>query len=753
MGVRDIKAGKAWVELGLHNTAFVRGLVAAENRLRAFGRRMSAIGNRLLMASAALSAPLVAGVMAASHLEEITNKFDVVFAGNTEAMKRWADTFGEEVGRSTRQVREFLAGTQSLFLAVGFAASEAEDLSKQITTLAIDLASFNDKADADVMDDLRAAMTGVSVRMKKYGVIVNEAAVKQELLNQGLDPTVATNQQKVMARLNIVLAGTTAAHGDAIRTAESFANQLKRLKSEGENAAAALGGALLPVLSPLLADLSKLADTFGKWIAENQELVVTAAKGIAVMAATGLALKLLGTGFTVAAGALAIFNKALVFTLAQPHVAAFVSTAVVVGLLANEIRKATTYTAQLSEVMTEAREAGDKQRAADLQHLDRLGQLAAKEQLNNKEMAEARDLIAELERHYGDLGISVDETTGKIVGFADGLKLAKGRMHELLEVELERELHQLELNMLELEKEAEGFWAQVGDVMWGGGFGQHVGSMDKNQFREWALYANRAKDIHDRLLRSKAGEKGVLTGAGQESELGEDIDEKIRPEAVERLEEAMIQRLRDLRIQAEQDEYKRTVASIKERYRLERDKAEELQADKAAYAAIDRAEGQALANAQHAHWLEIEADARRATEEQARVRARATEEQGRIRADVEERIKLRQIDANKDMTEAEKQRARLKLQYQQEYSAAVAAGMGMEGLGRIKRLYELKEGMLGGADLAETRIVGSFSAHAAKYFGRSGGEPQLKSIDDNTADANEILNRIESNTARGLVWG
>ena len=95
-------------------------------------------------------------------------------------------------------------------------------MSKQITALATDLASFNNLADDDVLRDLHAALTGSGEVMKKYGVIVSEAAVKQELLNQGLDPKNATEQQKVMARLAIIMRGTTAAQGDAARSAGSF---------------------------------------------------------------------------------------------------------------------------------------------------------------------------------------------------------------------------------------------------------------------------------------------------------------------------------------------------------------------------------------------------------------------------------------------------------------------------------------------------------------------------------------------------
>ena len=47
-----------------------------------------------------------------------------------------------------------------------------------------------------MLRDLHAALTGSGEVMKKYGVLVNEAAAKQEVLNQGLDPKVATDQQK-----------------------------------------------------------------------------------------------------------------------------------------------------------------------------------------------------------------------------------------------------------------------------------------------------------------------------------------------------------------------------------------------------------------------------------------------------------------------------------------------------------------------------------------------------------------------------
>jgi len=139
----------------------------------------------------------IPAIKKASDYQEVMSKFETVFGDRTSEVKAWGDEFANQVGRSKTQTAQFLAGAQDLFIPLGFEPGAAEQMSKTVTGLAVDLASFNNMADEDVMRDLQAAMTGSGETMKKYGVIVSEAAVKQELLNQGLDPKVASDQQKV----------------------------------------------------------------------------------------------------------------------------------------------------------------------------------------------------------------------------------------------------------------------------------------------------------------------------------------------------------------------------------------------------------------------------------------------------------------------------------------------------------------------------------------------------------------------------
>jgi len=295
---QGIRAGRAFVELFVDDSKLVRGLRRAQRRIQAWGASVRSLGANLLKVGAVAATPLAFAVKAASDMEETMNKFNVVFGENADAVKTWGDNFAGEVGRSKRQIADFLAGSQDLLVPMGFEPGAAENMSKQLTMLAVDLASFNNMADADVLRDLHAALTGSGEVMKKYGVIVSEAAVKQELLNQGIDKNNASEQQKAMARMAIIMRGTTAAQGDAIRSAGSWANQMKALQANISDAATEVGAALLPVVTPLLTKVSSVVKVVGQWIKQNSGLVVTIAKVAAVIAIAGAVFVALGTAIS-----------------------------------------------------------------------------------------------------------------------------------------------------------------------------------------------------------------------------------------------------------------------------------------------------------------------------------------------------------------------------------------------------------------------------------------------------------------------
>jgi hypothetical protein len=218
-----------------------------------------AAGTGVLVAARAVVAFGKASIATASNVEEMSSKFDVVFGQSSVRAKEALADFGDEVNRSRFELMEMAASVQDTFVPMGFARDEAADLSITLTKLATDVASFNNAQDADVMRDFQSALVGNTETVRKYGIVITQTVLDAELLRMGIEGgnKAATEAQKVQARLNLIMEGTSDAHGDAAKTADSYANSMKGLDAASEELRAAIGEGLLPVMSELISVSTK----------------------------------------------------------------------------------------------------------------------------------------------------------------------------------------------------------------------------------------------------------------------------------------------------------------------------------------------------------------------------------------------------------------------------------------------------------------------------------------------------------------
>lgn len=181
----------------------------------------------------------------ASDADETESKFHAVFRDLAGAAQRFAKTLANDVGRSIYSLKEGLATFQAFFVGLGFAPRAAAQFAKQMQKVAIDFASFHNISDSNAQQRFIAALSGSSEVLDMFGINVKEAALNQELLDQGFTTIQkgATEQQKAIARIAIILRAMTnqGAMGDAVRTAGSFANQLKRVKASLQELGVAVG--------------------------------------------------------------------------------------------------------------------------------------------------------------------------------------------------------------------------------------------------------------------------------------------------------------------------------------------------------------------------------------------------------------------------------------------------------------------------------------------------------------------------------
>lgn len=206
--------------------------------------------------------------------EEIQSKFDVVFGDASDSVQSWADVYSDSVGRSESDTLKFLGSMKDLLTPMGFIEDAAVDLSKEIVTLANDIGSFNDQPTANVIRDIQAAMTGGGETVKKYGVIVNVATIKQEALTSGLwDGVGALDAQvKAQAAWQLIAKGSAAATGDLLRTQESSTNVSIRLAAAQKDLGIAIGDLINRGVTPLESATATLTKSLAEWIARNTEI-------------------------------------------------------------------------------------------------------------------------------------------------------------------------------------------------------------------------------------------------------------------------------------------------------------------------------------------------------------------------------------------------------------------------------------------------------------------------------------------------
>ena len=236
----------------------------------------------------ALTAAAVPAVAAASDLEESISKVNVIFGEGAEAVRNFSETAATSLGLSQQAVLD-AAGTFGTFgKAAGLGGQDLAQFNNDFTTLAADLASFNNTSPEQAIEAIGQALRGENEGMRQFGVLLNDATLKAEALELGIyDGTGAlTDQQKILAAQAAIFKQTGDAQGDFLRTSEGLAGQTKIMQAQFADLQAELGKALMPVVMALLPIVADLAS----WMAENSELVLIFGGVIGGLAAAVIAI-------------------------------------------------------------------------------------------------------------------------------------------------------------------------------------------------------------------------------------------------------------------------------------------------------------------------------------------------------------------------------------------------------------------------------------------------------------------------------
>lgn len=217
---------------------------AAKGAAAAFGTAFAAVRIKDFFGGA---------IKAASDLSESTAKAGEVFGAATVKVRSFAEGAADSIGQSNQQALEATGTFGNLFVAMGLGQTQAADMSISLVKLASDLASFNNVNPDDALLALRAGLVGEQEPLRRFGVNLNEATLKQKALDLGLKVGKGTLDAgvKAQAAYALILEQTTTAQGDFARTADGLANQQRTMTAQWSDAKAELGEGLLPIMIKL----------------------------------------------------------------------------------------------------------------------------------------------------------------------------------------------------------------------------------------------------------------------------------------------------------------------------------------------------------------------------------------------------------------------------------------------------------------------------------------------------------------------
>lgn len=203
---------------------------------------------------------LSSAVEAATSLGEETSKSGVIFGASAAKVAEFANS-ASRIGIAGSAALSATGNFGNLFTAMGMGQEEAANYATTMTALSADLASFNNSSVEDAIGALGAALRGEAEPIRRFGVLLDDATLKQEALSQGLIKSTTGSLSpaiKAQAAYAAILRQTASAQGDFERTSGSLANMQRIISAKASNIFSTIGTAFEPLYKSIAASVSRV---------------------------------------------------------------------------------------------------------------------------------------------------------------------------------------------------------------------------------------------------------------------------------------------------------------------------------------------------------------------------------------------------------------------------------------------------------------------------------------------------------------
>lgn len=205
----------------------------------------------------------------AGEYQEDLNLFTVSMGAYAEEAYRYAQQVSEVMGIDPAEWMRNQGVFNTIISGFGVAADKAAFMSKNLTQLGYDIASFYNINFSDAMQKVQSGIAGELEPLRRLGYDLSVARLQQEALNLGITKSVSamTQAEKAQLRYYAMMTQVTQVQGDMARTLENPTNMLRVLKAQLEQVARAIGNLFIPILTKVLPVLIAFAKALREIIA------------------------------------------------------------------------------------------------------------------------------------------------------------------------------------------------------------------------------------------------------------------------------------------------------------------------------------------------------------------------------------------------------------------------------------------------------------------------------------------------------
>lgn len=267
-------------------------------------------------------------VEVASSVEEMENKFNVVFSDMRDDVDKWAQDYSDAIGRNKNDIKTYLADQQNLLVGFGMTRQAGAEMAEQMTSLALDLASFGNMDETASVNAMTKAVMGESEAAKTLGAVLNDSTRAQAMSALGLKGTYDKLDQltKMQVNYQAILQQSPDAIGDCKRSLDSYESTKKRYIAKLKEIKTIVGQFFLPTYQKILSIGAKGLTMVRDWLQKLTDLtdklggsqrVISVLIGALTALFVAMNLKKIGlviSGFTKLARAIGLgHGKALAF--------------------------------------------------------------------------------------------------------------------------------------------------------------------------------------------------------------------------------------------------------------------------------------------------------------------------------------------------------------------------------------------------------------------------------------------------------